>query len=155
MIHDLTSAYYDNANAIYDFWIANGLTPAQACGMVANADAECSLNPTLVGDKGKAFGLHQWHMDRVAMIRDGGQGYKGCGVDVSKQTDLSSQLKAALWELTHSEHHAFALIKATTTPETAGCMVCIAYERSGLADQPAKRAAKAASWSTYFSSPAS
>lgn len=147
----LTLAQHDaNAKEIYDFWVANGFSHVQACGMVANADAECSCDPTLVGDQGKAYGLHQWHDDRRLLIRDGGQGYKGCGIDVKTQTDLPSQLMAALWELTHSEHHAFGLIKATGTAYEVGSIICSSYERSGLSDQADKRGKRAQTWDKYF-----
>ena len=150
-VSKLTPAQHaENAKTVYGFWRGVGLSHAVACGFVANADAESSIDPTLIGDNGKAFGLHQWHMDRVALIRDGGQGYKGCGIDVATQTDLPSQLRAALWELTHSEHHALGLIKATTTAYDAGATICRAFERSGLSAQPDKRGKAAQTWDTYF-----
>ena len=150
-VSKLTPAQRDaNALEIYRFWVASGFSHVQACGMVANADAESSCDPTLIGDLGKAHGLHQWHDDRRILIRDGGQGYKVCGIDLATQTDLPSQLRAALWELTHSEHHALGLIKATTTAYDAGATICRAFERSGLSAQPDKRGKAAQTWDTYF-----
>ena len=139
-----------NAKTVYAFWRGVELSHGVACGFVANADAESSIDPTLIGDNGKAFGLHQWHMDRVILIRDGGQGYKGCGIDVSKQTDLADQLKAAWWELQHSEHHALGLIRGAASAHDAGATICRYWERSGLADQPSKRGARAETWDSYF-----
>jgi len=37
--------YYANAATIYQFWLESGLTPAQACGLLAQADSESSLDP--------------------------------------------------------------------------------------------------------------
>ena len=147
----LTRAQHDaNALEIYRFWVANCFSHVQACGMVANADAESSCDPTLVGDEGKAHGLHQWHDDRRILIRDGGEGYKGCGIDVATHLDLVSQLRAAAWELAHSEHHALGLIKATTTAYDAGATICRAFERSGLSAQPDKRGKAAQTWDPHF-----
>ena len=67
-ISKLTPAQHEaNARTIYAFWRGVELSHAVACGFVANADAESSLDPTLVGDNGKAVGLHQWHGDRRAI----------------------------------------------------------------------------------------
>ena len=62
---DLTT-YYASAATIYKFWLANGFSPAQAAGLLAQADAESSLNPHAVGDHDQAFGLDQWHSSRAA-----------------------------------------------------------------------------------------
>jgi Phage tail lysozyme len=141
----LTPAQHDaNAKVVYDFWIGKGFTPAQAAGFVANADAEVSLDPTLIGDHGQAVGIAQWHPDRAAAI------IKGCGIDVAKQTDLPSQLAAMWWELQHPEHHALALIQRTTTAYDAGATICRAFERSGLGAQPDIRGKKAQTWDNYF-----
>ena len=93
-------AYNDKAEKIYKFWLAAGLTPAQACGLLAQADAESSLNIAAVGDHGQAFGLNQWHGARAEAIRN------GCGVDLTGLPPLEDQLKAAWWELRHTEKHA-------------------------------------------------
>ncbi len=72
------SIYYPNATVIYEFWRAAGLTPAQAAGLLAQADAESSLDPKAVGDRDQAFGIDQWHAARVDAIRN------GCGVDLAR-----------------------------------------------------------------------
>lgn len=140
MSHLSFAQYTLNARTVFDFWVAHGASRAQALGWVANADAECSLDPSLVGDHGKAHGLHQWHDDRADLI------LKGCGVDVRTQFDLPSQLKAVAWELDHSEKRAKTHILAATTPEDAAAAICTYFERSGLGDQPAKRALRARYW---------
>jgi hypothetical protein len=136
--------YNDRAATIYKFWLAAGFTPAQACGLLAQADAESSLNETAVGDHGQAFGLHQWHSSRVEAIRE------GCGVDLSKAPGLADQLKAALWELQHTEKVALEKIMAARTAYDAGHAAARYWERPGSTAQYARRGDAAEKWATYF-----
>ena len=140
--------YNASAAIIAKFWTGAGLTLPQACGLLAQADAESSLDPKAQGDKvrGKptAFGLDQWHPSRVAAIRE------GCGVDLSKLPPLADQLKAALWELQHTEHVAWTKIKATHTAFDAGYAAAKYWERPGAAAQYVKRGNRAEVWLMYF-----
>ncbi|MGO8738058.1 phage tail tip lysozyme [Rhodoblastus sp.] len=140
----MTDAYYAAAVQIYSFWLDNGFAPAQAAGLLAQADAESSLDPKAIGDHDKAFGLHQWHSDRAAIIK------RGCGIDLTKLPPLADQLKAALWELEHPEHGALAKIKAAKTAYDAGYAAARFWERPGSTLQYAKRGDKAEVWATYF-----
>ena len=115
--------YNEQAATIYKFWLANGFSPAQACGLLAQADAESALDPKAVGDHGQAFGIDQWHASRVDAIRN------GCGVDLSKLPPLADQLTAALWELNHTEKSGGRQIKAATTAFDAGHDAARFWER--------------------------
>ncbi len=137
-------AYYATAVAIFKFWKAAGLADAQACGLLAQADAESSLNPEAVGDHDQAFGLDQWHSSRIEAIRN------GCGVDLSKLPPLAEQLKAALWELQYTEKAAFTQIKAAKTAYDAGYAACRFWERPASVAQYAKRGVIAENWASYF-----
>lgn len=139
-----SASYNDVAATIYKFWLDAGFTPAQACGLLAQADAESSLKPGAVGDHGQAFGLQQWHRERADAIRN------GCGVDLSKLPPLADQLKAALWELEHTERNALGEIKSARTAYDAGYNACRFWERPGSTLQYAKRGDKAETWSAYF-----
>ncbi|WP_294538130.1 phage tail tip lysozyme [uncultured Rhodoblastus sp.] len=141
----MSAAYYPNATMIYKFWLAAGFTPAQAAGLLAQADAESALNVKAVGDHGEAFGLNQWHADRVAAIR------KGLGVDLKTLPPLADQLKAALWEFKNTEKHALAMIKAARTAYDAGYVACRYWERPGSTAQYARRGDRAEWWAGYFS----
>jgi hypothetical protein len=140
----MTSDYDSNAATIYQFWLAVGLTPAQACGLLAQADAESSLCPKAVGDHGQAFGLDQWHTSRIDAIRN------GCGVDLKTLPPLTDQLKGALWELTHTEKLAFQRIKDAKTSFDAGYVACRYWERPGSTAQYARRGDIAEAWAAYF-----
>ncbi len=140
-----TDAYHAAAATIYKFWRGAGFSPAQAAGLLAQADAESSLNPNAVGDHDQAFGLHQWHGPRAAAIKG------GCGIDVTKLPPLVEQFKAALWELEHTEHGALVHIRAAKTAYGAGYAAARFWERPGSTEQYAKRGDKAEAWAVYFS----
>ena len=140
------TAYYATAATIYKFWLANGFSPAQAAGLLAQADAESSLNPNAVGDHDSAFGLFQWHGARATLIK------AGCGIDVTKWPPLADQLKAALWELEHPEHGALLQIRAAKTAYDAGYAAARYWERPGSTLQYSRRGDKAEAWAVYFSS---
>jgi hypothetical protein len=137
-------AYHATAATILKFWMAHGFTFEQACGLLAQADAESSLKPGAVGDHGQAFGIHQWHADRVAAIK------RGCGVDLHKLPPLEDQLKAALWELQGPEKRAWQAIREARTAYDAGYAGCRFWERPASALQSVKRGQKAESWAGYF-----
>lgn len=136
--------YYANAQTIFDFWTSNGFTPEQSCGLLAQADAESSLNPSAVGDHGQAFGLFQLHPGRCDLIK------QGTGFDISKLPDVVTQLHGILFELHHTEHHALAKIQETTTAYDAGYAACKFYERPGAPGQAEKRGANAQKWFSHF-----
>jgi hypothetical protein len=90
--------YFANARAIYGWWRARGMSHLFACAMLAQADAESSLDPDAIGDRDEAFGLHQLHMDRIKLIRDGDKQWPGRGIDISKLPAIPSQLDAVFWD---------------------------------------------------------
>jgi Phage tail lysozyme len=137
-------AYYATAATIYAFWLDAGFSPAQAAGLLAQADAESSLNPKAVGDHDKAFGLHQWHSERLALIK------RGCGIDLKTLPPLADQLKAALWELEHPENGALLRIRMAKTAYEAGYDAARFWERPGSTLQYQKRGDKAEAWAVYF-----
>jgi hypothetical protein len=137
-------AYYSSAATIYNFWLNAGFSPAQAYGLLAQADAESSLNPKAIGDRDQAFGLDQWHESRVDAIRN------GCGVDLKTLPPLADQLRAALWELQHTEKHALLQIKAARTAFDAGYAACRFWERPARVAEYARRGALAEKWAAHF-----
>jgi len=147
----LDQVQYDaNAKTIYAWWRARGMSHVCACAMLAQAEAESSLDPNAVGDRDEAFGLHQLHMDRIKRIRDGDKRWPGCGVDISKLPAISTQLEGVFWELQHSEQHALTQILAATTANDAGVAASRFYERPGAEGQAAKRGRLAQKWDKYF-----
>jgi hypothetical protein len=118
--------------------------------MLAQADAESSLDPDAIGDRDEAFGLHQLHMDRIKLIRDGNKRWPGRGIDISKSPAIPLQHDAVFWELQHSEQHALKEILAATTAGDAGAAASRFYERPGAMGQAEKRGQLARKWDAYF-----
>jgi hypothetical protein len=75
---------------------------------------------------------------------------KGCGVDLKKLPPLEDQLKAALWELQHTEKNALAKIKAATTAYDAGHDAARFWERPASTAQYANRGSTAEKWAVFF-----
>lgn len=139
---DLTQ-YYATAGRIYKFFLANGLTAGQACGILAQASAESSLRPSVIGDHGEAHGLFQLHADRIAAIK------AGCGIDIVSAS-VEDQCKAVLWELKNSEHKAYRALLAAKTAYDSGHDMCRFYERPASTAQYAVRGNAAEKWLVHF-----
>lgn len=132
------------ASQIFDFFIKAGFTPEQACGVVANAEAESGFNYKATGDGGLANGLFQWHPDRCEAMR------KGTGIDVMSMPPVDEQLQALLWELKHRETGALKHLQASDTAFNAGYNFCRYFERPASESEWTKRGYLAKKWMTYF-----
>ena len=148
--------FWANAKEIYkgfmDKLSGGSTTPPKwahnfACGMVAQAEAEASLDPSEVGDHGEAVGLWQLHGNRVSAIA------KGCGITITPKSSVADNIEAAWWELSNPERKAFNEIKQASyeSANAAGAAACTFYERAGAPGQAIKRATRAGVWDHYFS----
>ena len=59
-----------NAQAIWNFLKAKGLSDAAAAGVLGNIQAECNFSTTAVGDGGTSYGLIQWHNSRWTNLKN-------------------------------------------------------------------------------------
>lgn len=155
----LNAKQVEVAKQCFQFWTQGEpkLERIHAMGPIASAYAESSFIPTAVGDRGKAFGLHQLHSDRCILIRDGQHLHghpiwPGCGIDVAKLPSVQDQLKAVWWELQHSEHKALQNLKLTHDAKAAGLAFCMFYERPGAKGQGEHRAMLAAQLLEWYDS---
>ena len=108
----------DAGGTVYSYLTKQGLTPAQAAGVVGNLQQESSLNPAEPGG-----GLAQWIGGRwSALLRFA----KAQGADPN-----SAPLQAEyLWhELTTSERGALTALKQTSTPQQAARVFSQQFER--------------------------
>lgn len=105
-----------------EFFISKGWSQAQAAGIVANLTQESKLDPTAVGDSGKAFGVGQWHPDRQANFR------KAMGKDI-RGSSLIDQLEFVNWELNNTESAAGNRLKKARSAADAGSIISQFYER--------------------------
>lgn len=105
------------------FFESKGWTKEQAAGLVGNLITESKLDPTAVGDNGKAYGIAQWHPDRQAKFA---QEY---GKDIRNST-FEEQLEFVDWELRNNEKAAGQALSGARTASEAAAIVDKKYERS-------------------------
>lgn len=115
----------ENAEKALEFFKSKGWMPQQAAGIVGNLQAESGqdLNPSSIGDGGKAYGIAQWHLDRQANF----QAQFGKNI---RQSSFEEQLAFIQWELENTERRAGQLLKNATTAAEAASIVDQYYERS-------------------------
>lgn len=108
-----------------EFFMKQGWTKEQASGIVANLMTEsgANLSTTAVGDRGKAYGIAQWHPDRQRLFKT------KFGKDIREST-LEEQLQFVQWELKNNEYKAGARLAQATTAQEAAAVTDKLYERS-------------------------
>lgn len=118
-----TSRHLAKAKQANNILIADGWQQHQACGIIANIEAESSFNEDAVGDHGTAFGLCQWHPDRQKNFKN------HFGHNIQDST-FDEQVRFITFEMTKgTETHAGNRLKKADTPSEAGVVVCKLYER--------------------------
>lgn len=123
--------------AIVDYFEKAGFSHAQAVGIATNLKVESGLNPTAVGDNGKAFGLAQWHADRQRRFEE----MFGHSI---RTASFGEQLQFIARELSTSESRAGALLHGAKTAREAAEIFARDYERpAGGAAEIARRGAAA------------
>lgn len=122
-----------NRSHAMDFFLNKGWSKEQAAGIVANLEHESRLNTQASGDKGKAYGIAQWHKDRQDAFR------RWSGKDIRLST-LDEQLAFVDYELrTGAEKAAGNSLRRTTTASEAGSVVSRQYERPRDTEGEARR----------------
>lgn len=123
-------------SAAMQYLMQNGMSQAQAAGIVGNLMQESSLNPQAVSRDGRAFGLMQLRGDRVQSFQH------VMGVPIQQATAMQ-QLQYLVWELHHSEKRAYEALQKTTTAGEAAKAFGLLDERFGNDGSLAKRIAYA------------
>jgi hypothetical protein len=131
---DLNKASADRAYAqkqAFDYFRSQGWSSAQAAGLVANIDAESGFNAGAYGDSNTAYGLGQWHANRLAnMERFLGHSWR--------TATRAEQLSFYNYELTHgAEQDAGRRLRLATNARDAGAIVSRYDERPRAADEAA------------------
>lgn len=115
---------------------SRGLPLHTATGIVAGLIGESGghLDTNAVGDKGKAYGIGQWHPDRQAnFARAMGRNIRG--------SSLTDQLDFVLWEMRNTEGKAGKRVMAADNPASAAAAFTRHYERpKDIPGESAKRA---------------
>ena len=118
-----------NAQSAFDFYVGQGLSPAQASGIIGNLQGESGqdINPSSISkgdgrDGSDSIGIAQWNGTRAQALKD----YAASkGVPWS---DLNTQLEFLHQELQGPEKAAYGQLMAAQTPEDAGNAM-LAFER--------------------------
>jgi len=152
------ATFFANARAILAAWADHGLGDPFALGMLAQAEAESSLDPNAKGDYPNhdrtraptAFGLYQWHAPRLAAIK------AGTGIDVmadvlAGQGSIQTQIEAAWWELNNAPCFGMKAIESQATAYGAALQACVLFERAGALDAAQRRGRMAERWAVYAS----
>lgn len=118
-----------NAQSAFEYFIGQGLSPAQAAGIVGNLQGESgqglntgSINPGDGRDGSDSIGIAQWNGARAQALKDYAAS-KG-----TPWTDLNTQLEFLHSELKGPEGAAYKGLMAAQSPEDAA-RAMLAYER--------------------------
>lgn len=115
----------DNAEKIYNYMVAKGLSGAQAAGILGNLQQESNFNPAIIQGgqiadanytpvNGVGFGLAQWTFTpRQQPLVDLAKSTNRKVIDITVQLDY-------LWKELNTTHaHSLTSLKAASTPEDA------------------------------------
>lgn len=124
-----------NKRIIFDYITKElKLTPAVACGIMANIKAESNFDPAAVGDGGDAYGLCQWNSRRDTMV-------KFCEANgYDSWRDIYGQLAYLGYELEHYEKSVGDFLKKI--PNTPQGAYDAAYHFCYYYEVPANRTVK-------------
>ncbi len=149
------AAFFANAKAVVAAWKSKRVSNAFAFGMLAQAEAESTLDPNAKGDrdaKGEptAFGLHQWHGPRLSAIK------ARTGIDIlaavlGGKGDVKNQIAGAWWELTSLPWAGMKAIQSQSTAYGAAMQATALFERAGALDAAERRGRMAERWVSWFS----
>jgi len=124
-----------NKKIIFDYIVNElNLTPAVACGILANVKKESNFDPAAVGDSGAAYGICQWNSRRDTMVKfceDNGYG---------NWKNIYGQLAYLGYELKTYEKDVGEFLK--TVPNTAQGAYDAAYHFCYYYEVPANRTTK-------------
>lgn len=125
-----------NAEQTIQFFMAKGLTRAQAAGIAGNLKYESGFRPGAVGDGGTSFGVAQWHNGRGAAMKEWtrAHGYSS--------TSFKGQLEYLWHELNGSERNALNHLRSTTNPYDAGMAFQRWFERPAVINPARGQAAR-------------
>lgn len=116
----------DFGRRAFQFYVSQGYQPHQAAALAGNAIAESRGSTSILGDRGKALGIFQWHPDRQANL-----------MRYAQQNNLdpraeNTQLGFKHWELNNTENRAGDLLRASTDVTSANNAVLNSLRPQGF-----------------------
>jgi hypothetical protein len=127
------------------------LLSVHAAGFVAQAWGESRLDPYAWGDHREAYGLFQFHGDRLGNACRALKFTKPTPPILGQTRGLNDlpvdkQLEVAWWDLTEPELHHLIEIANTKTAKDAGQLACSLWERAGAGGAAERRGVWAQEW---------
>ena len=114
-----------NAHVAYGFFLGKGWTPEQACGIIGNLQQESYpwLSPTVLGDRGAAFGVAQLHTDRQSELK------LYCANHTLDYRTLEAQLAFIHWDMTEGDNRGVGKALKAALTVLAATAAFEGYER--------------------------
>lgn len=133
-----SSAATANVQDVFDFLVNDmGLTPAAACGVLANIQYESDFNYNLTGDSGTSYGICQWHNGRLTNMKN------YCDKNGFDWKSLEGQLNFLKYELaTNKSDTGYILDKLKNTDNSADGAYKAGYDWCYYFERPANKTAK-------------
>ena len=133
-----------NSHAAFDYFLAKGLTPVQAAGIVGNLMQESNCNPMAVQSGGPGRGIAQWSVGGRWDHDSGDNAMAYASSHGASVWSLNLQLDFIWYELTTFSRFGLAQLRAATTVSAAVtafearfevCGTCISTQRIAYANQ--------------------
>ena len=124
---------------IYNYLVLEmGLTPAAACGVLANIEYESDFNYNLTGDNGTSYGICQWHNERLSNMKS------YCAKNGYAYNSLDGQLHFLQYELaTNKSDTGYILDKLKSAANNADGAYKAGYDWCYYFERPANKTSKA------------
>lgn len=130
--------YPDTKATIFSFLVNTmGLSPAAACGIMANMEHESGFRPDALGDNGTSYGICQWHNVRWDRLK------AFCGSEGYDWETLTGQLFYLQYEL--ETFYPALLSQLRSVPNTGGGAYTAGYSWCVDFERPSDTYAKATS----------
>ena len=142
-VDESASALTANDRVAFDYFLAKGLTPVQAAGIVGNLDQESSMNPNAVQPGGPGRGIAQWSVGGRWDSSHGDNAVAYAAAHGKSVSSLGLQLDFIWFELTTFPGYGLAPLKKATTTSAAtlafmtdfeACGTCLSSKRISYAE---------------------
>jgi hypothetical protein len=130
-VGESAAALTANDKAAFDYFLAKGLTPVQAAGIVGNLDQESNMDPGAVEPGGPGRGIAQWSVGG-RWNSDAGDNAVAYATSHGKSvTSLGLQLDFIWFELTTFSGYGLSALKKSTTVTGATLAFMTDFEACG------------------------
>lgn len=138
------SAAKGSVQEIFDFLVEEmDLTPAAACGVLANIEYESDFDYNLYGDSGSSYGICQWHNERLSNMKS------YCNKNGLDWQSLEGQLYFLKYELsTNKSDTGYILDKLKGIKNNADGAYEAGYDWCYYFERPSNKASRADSRGT-------